>query len=58
MYIITNRTKTLYIGVTNNLERRMWEHKHHNGSEFASRYKMDRLVYLGELRRRANGHRS
>ena len=23
----------------------MWEHKHHNGSEFASRYKLDRLVY-------------
>ena len=45
VYIITNRSKTLYIGVTNNLERRMWEHKHHNGSEFASRYKIDRLVY-------------
>jgi putative endonuclease len=45
VYIITNRSKTLYIGVTNNLERRIWEHKHHNGSEFASRYKLDRLVY-------------
>ncbi len=45
LYIITNRSKILYIGVTNNLERRMWEHKHYNGSEFASRYKLDRLVY-------------
>jgi putative endonuclease len=45
VYIITNRSKTLYTGVTNNLERRMWEHKHHNGSESASRYKIDRLVY-------------
>jgi putative endonuclease len=46
VYIITNRSKTLYIGVTNNLERRMWEHKHFIGSDFASRYKLDRLVYF------------
>jgi len=45
VYIITNRSKTLYIGVTNNLERRIWQHKQHNGSESASRYKIDRLVY-------------
>ena len=45
VYIITNRSKTLYTGVTNNLERRMWEHKHGTGSTFASRYKIDRLVY-------------
>ena len=45
VYIITNRSKILYIGVTNNLERRMWEHKHYIGSEFARRYKLDRLVY-------------
>jgi putative endonuclease len=46
VYIITNRSKTLYVGVTNNLERRMWEHKHFSGSEFARRYKLDRLVYF------------
>ena len=45
VYIITNRSKILYVGVTNNLERRMWEHKRFNGSEFARRYKLDRLVY-------------
>ena len=45
VYIITNRSKTLYTGVTNNLERRMWEHKKGTGSEFARRYKIDRLVY-------------
>lgn len=45
VYIITNRSKTFYVGVTNNLERRMWEHKHHSGSEFARHYKLDRLVY-------------
>lgn len=46
VYIITNRSKTLYIGVTNNLERRMWEHKQGIGSVFASKYKIDRLVYF------------
>jgi putative endonuclease len=45
VYIITNRSKTLYIGVTNNLERRIWEHKYGHGSEFTRRYKIDRLVY-------------
>ena len=45
VYIVTNRSKTLYTGVTNNLERRMWEHKHGTGSEFTSHYKLDRLVY-------------
>jgi len=27
VYIATNKSRTLYIGMTNNLERRMWEHK-------------------------------
>jgi putative endonuclease len=45
VYILTNRSKTLYVGVTNNLHRRVWEHKSGNGSEFCKRYKIDRLVY-------------
>ena len=45
VYILTNRSKTLYVGVTNNLPRRVWEHKFENGSEFCKRYKIDRLVY-------------
>jgi putative endonuclease len=45
VYILTNRSKTLYVGVTNSLRRRVWEHKSGIGSEFCKRYKIDRLVY-------------
>ena len=46
VYIMTNRSKRLYTGVTNNIVRRVWEHKSGVGSEFAAKYKADRLVYL------------
>jgi len=46
VYIMSNRSKTLYTGVTNNLVRRVWEHKHSVGSEFCKHYKLDRLVYF------------
>ncbi|MBI5886714.1 MAG: GIY-YIG nuclease family protein [Deltaproteobacteria bacterium] len=42
---MTNRSKTLYTGVTNNLERRVYEHKHCLVPGFTSRYRIDRLVY-------------
>ena len=37
---------TLYIGITNNLARRVSEHKNGVGSRFTSRYHFDRLVYF------------
>ncbi|MCB9357330.1 MAG: GIY-YIG nuclease family protein [Calditrichaeota bacterium] len=43
--ILSSVTRRLYTGVTNNLHRRMWEHKRGEGSEFAARYKINRLVY-------------
>jgi putative endonuclease len=46
VYIITNRSKTLYTGVTNNLMRRVQEHKTGTGSGFAAKYKLDCLVYF------------
>jgi len=46
VYIMTNRSKTLYTGVTNNIERRVWEHKTGVGSTFAVKYKLDRLAYF------------
>lgn len=49
VYILTNHLKTvLYIGVTNDLSRRVMEHKERRGSEFATRYQLTKLVYYEE----------
>jgi putative endonuclease len=43
---MTNRSvTTLYTGVTNDLERRVYEHKHGLVNGFTKRYKVTRLVY-------------
>lgn len=42
---MTNRSKTLYTGVTNNLMRRVWEHKQGEPG-FCAKYKLDRLVHF------------
>ena len=46
VYIMTNRSKTLYTGVSGDLENRVFEHKQGIKGEFAARYKVDRLVYF------------
>ncbi|MGI4874182.1 MAG: GIY-YIG nuclease family protein [Janthinobacterium lividum] len=49
VYILTNTTKTvLYIGVTNDLTRRLYEHSSGRGdaSKFTGRYQTDLLVYF------------
>ena len=46
VYIMSNRSKTLYTGVTNSLIRRVHEHKLGIGSVFAAKYRLDRLVYF------------
>ena len=46
VYIITNKVNTvLYIGVTNDLERRMYEHKNKLVNGFSKRYNLNKLVY-------------
>lgn len=50
VYILSNRSNTLYIGVTNNLSRRIQEHSFKSISSFTSRYNIDKLVYFEELR--------
>ncbi len=47
VYIITNKKDgVLYIGVSNNLERRMFEHKNKLVKGFSSRYNLDKLIYF------------
>ena len=49
VYILASaRNGTLYIGVTNNLERRMYEHSHHLQPGFTDTYNVTRLVYFEE----------
>ncbi len=46
VYIITNKRNTvLYTGVTNNLERRLYEHRHGLTPGFSSKYLCSKLVY-------------
>ena len=46
VYIITNKIdSTLYIGVTNNLVRRIYEHKNKLIPGFSSKYNLSKLVY-------------
>ena len=51
VYILANRKHgTLYTGVTNSLERRIWQHKQKQTDSFTRRYGIDRLVYFEEFR--------
>jgi len=46
VYILTNASRTaLYIGITNRVLRRQFEHKHKLESGFTSKYNVNRLVY-------------
>ena len=50
VYIMTsNSLRTMYIGVTNDLGRRVTEHSLGKGSEFVKHYKVTRLVYAEEF---------
>ncbi len=49
VYILSNFTNTtLYIGVTNDLKRRVYEHKNKLIEGFSEKYNVDRLVYFEE----------
>ena len=46
IYIITNKTnRVLYTGVTNNLKRRVYEHKNKLVKGFTSKYNVSKLVF-------------
>ena len=51
VYIMTNRSKTLYVGSTSKFVQRVFQHKTGFFKGFTSRYKMDRLVYWEKFKR-------
>ena len=48
VYIMTNRSGTLYTGMTNDIKRRAYEHKHKLVEGFTKKYRLFRLVYFEE----------
>ncbi len=48
VYIMSNQSRTIYVGVTNHLERRVYEHKQKLIEGFASQYNVTRLVWFAE----------
>lgn len=48
VYIMTNPTGTLYTGVTNDLKRRVHQHKHKLIDGFTKKYNITRLAYYEE----------
>ena len=46
VYIVGSISGTLYIGMTNNLARRIWQHKQHEIAGFTAKYGVDRLLYF------------
>lgn len=50
VYILTNHTNTvLYTGVTNDIERRLEEHKKENKNSFTFRYRLYKMIYCEEF---------
>jgi putative endonuclease len=45
VYIVASKSRVLYIGMTNGLNRRIWEHKNDLINGFSKQYRCHRLVY-------------
>ena len=45
MYMMSNRSQTIYTGMTNGLRKRVFQHKVGINEGFTKKYKLDRLVY-------------
>jgi putative endonuclease len=50
VYIVASPSRTISTGVTNDLERRMWQHKQKTFRGFTAQYGVTRLVYFEEYR--------
>ena len=49
VYILGSRSGVLYTGVTNDLERRVWQHKNKALPGFTAKYRCERLVFYEEF---------
>ena len=50
VYLLTNRNdKVMYVGVTNDIERRVYEHKSKSVRGFTMKYNVNKLVYYEEM---------
>jgi len=49
VYIMANTSRMTYIGVTNNVERRSWQHRQREGDSFTATYGLTLLVYVEEF---------
>lgn len=45
VYIMASKTGTLYVGFTNNITQRVYQHKQHLVPGFTAKYNVDRLLY-------------
>jgi putative endonuclease len=51
IYILASqRNGTLYVGVTNSLKRRVWQHRNGEADSFTKSYGVNRLVYFEPFR--------
>ncbi len=48
VYILSSKTRRLYVGMTNDLSRRLQQHRDRSVDSFTSRYNIERLVYYEE----------
>ncbi|MGD9889805.1 MAG: GIY-YIG nuclease family protein [Dehalococcoidia bacterium] len=48
VYILASRTRVLYVGVTNDLQRRVYQHRTSTASQFTARYRVTMLVHCEE----------
>ena len=46
VYILASRSRTLYVGVTNNVQRRLFRHRTGPDTSFTRRYRVNRLVHV------------
>jgi putative endonuclease len=50
VYILTNKSGTLYVGMTGNLPQRLIQHRQGTPGSFTAKYNINRLVYVEESR--------